>query len=79
LEEANKEGVSMDDARAEQVQQLEKLLEDYKSANSRLSQQINDAVGREPVAVTEERKQELENERAASLKAQQGSCPVFPS
>ncbi|KAJ7859581.1 MAD-domain-containing protein [Mycena leptocephala] len=71
LEEANKEGVSMDDARAEQVQQLEKLLEDYKSANSRLSQQINDAVGREPVAVTEERKQELENERAASLKAQQ--------
>ncbi|KAF7342010.1 hypothetical protein MVEN_01788200 [Mycena venus] len=71
LEEANKEGVSLDAARAEQVQQLEKLLEDYKATNSRLMQQLNEAVNREPVSVAEERKQELEREREASREAQQ--------
>ncbi|KAJ7621523.1 MAD-domain-containing protein [Mycena polygramma] len=71
LEEANKDGASVDGARVEQVQQLEKLLEDYKSTNLRLTQQINESSGREPVSVAEERKQELERERAATLKAQQ--------
>ncbi|KAJ6588512.1 MAD-domain-containing protein [Mycena capillaripes] len=71
LEEANKDGASVDGARVEQVQQLERLLEDYKSTNLRLTQQINEAIGREPVSVAEERKQELEREREAGLKAQQ--------
>ncbi|KAJ7805761.1 MAD-domain-containing protein [Mycena olivaceomarginata] len=71
LEEANKEGGSIDAVRTEQVQQLEKLLEDYKAANARLTQQINEVASREPVSLTEERKQELERERAASLQAQQ--------
>ncbi|KAJ6454551.1 MAD-domain-containing protein [Mycena vitilis] len=71
LEEANKDGAAVDGARVEQVQQLEKLLEEYKATNLRLTQQINEAVGREPVSVAEERKQELERERAATLQAQQ--------
>ncbi|KAJ6481761.1 mitotic checkpoint protein-domain-containing protein [Mycena sanguinolenta] len=71
LEEATKEGASVDGARAEQVQQLEKLLEDYKTANARLMQQIDETVHREPVSVTEERKQELERERAANRETQQ--------
>ncbi|KAJ7248642.1 spindle assembly checkpoint component Mad1 [Mycena haematopus] len=71
LEEANKEGASMDTARAEQLQQLEKLLEDYRASNSRLMQQINETATREPISVTEERKHELDRERAANLKTQQ--------
>ncbi|KAJ6610457.1 spindle assembly checkpoint component Mad1 [Mycena sp. CBHHK59/15] len=71
LEEANKEGVSMDDARTEQVQQLESLLEGYKSANLRLTQQLDEVVDREPVSITTERKQELEKERTARLQVQE--------
>ncbi|KAF8208385.1 spindle assembly checkpoint component Mad1 [Mycena galopus ATCC 62051] len=71
LEEANKEGVTIDAAQADQVQQLEKLLEDYKASNARLMQQLNETVTREPVSATEERKQELERERAAKLETQQ--------
>ncbi|KAJ7698183.1 MAD-domain-containing protein [Mycena olivaceomarginata] len=77
LEEANKEGGSIDAVRTEQVQQLEKLLEDYKAANARLTQQINEVASREPVSLTEERKQELERERAASLQAQQGLHSIY--
>ncbi|KAJ7120938.1 spindle assembly checkpoint component Mad1 [Mycena epipterygia] len=71
LEESNTEGASIDAARVEQVQQLETLLEDYKSTNLRLMQQINEAIEREPVSVTEERKQALETERAARLETQE--------
>ncbi|KAJ7031593.1 spindle assembly checkpoint component Mad1 [Mycena alexandri] len=73
LEESNKEGAptAIDDARIEQVQQLERLLEDYKTTNSRLTEQLNEVVGREPVSVAEQRKQELEAERASRLETQQ--------
>ncbi|KAJ7507308.1 MAD-domain-containing protein [Mycena galericulata] len=71
LEESNKEGVSTDGARAEQIQQLEALLESYKSTNLRLTQQIDEAGRREPVSVAEERRQELEKERAARLEARE--------
>ncbi|KAJ7293280.1 spindle assembly checkpoint component Mad1 [Mycena rebaudengoi] len=71
LEEANKEGVSMDNARAEQVQQLEALLESYKSTNLHLTQQLEETVGREPVSVTATRIQELEAERTAKVAVQE--------
>ncbi|KAJ7777883.1 spindle assembly checkpoint component Mad1 [Mycena maculata] len=71
LEESNKEGASMDGARAEQMQQLEALLESYKSTNLRLTQLLNEAGTREPISVAEERKRELEKERAARLEARE--------
>lgn len=74
----------MDGARAEQIQQLESLLESYKSTNLRLRQQINEAGSREPASVAEERRQELEKERAACLEAREGFYyirypPTFPT
>ncbi|KAJ7165022.1 spindle assembly checkpoint component Mad1 [Mycena filopes] len=73
LEESNKEGTSLaiDGARAEQLQQLERLLEDYKATNSRLTAQLNEVVDREPVSVAEQRRQELEAERTGRIEAQQ--------
>ncbi|KAJ6612824.1 hypothetical protein B0H10DRAFT_2051287, partial [Mycena sp. CBHHK59/15] len=71
VKKRTKEGVSMDDARTEQVQQLESLLEGYKSANLRLTQQLDEVVDREPVSITTERKQELEKERTARLQVQE--------
>ncbi|KAJ7481691.1 spindle assembly checkpoint component Mad1 [Mycena latifolia] len=75
LEEANKEpaGAPVDgsSARAEQIQQLEALLEEYKAANTRLSQQVNDAARREPAEVAEARVRELDAERAARSAAQE--------
>ncbi|KAK7042320.1 spindle assembly checkpoint component Mad1 [Favolaschia claudopus] len=71
LEETNKEGATIDVVRAEQVQQLEKLLEEYKATNSQLRQQLSETGDREPSSVSEERKLELERARAAKLEAQQ--------
>ncbi|KAJ7701808.1 spindle assembly checkpoint component Mad1 [Mycena rosella] len=75
LEEANKElaGAAVDgaSARTEQVQQLEALLEEYKTVNTRLSQQVNDAARREPAEVAEARAHELDTERAARSAAQE--------
>ncbi|KAJ6591138.1 spindle assembly checkpoint component Mad1 [Mycena vulgaris] len=75
LEEANKdsagappEGASV---RAEQVQQLEGLLEGYKAANAQLLKQVDDTARREPVEVAEARTRELEAERAARSAAQE--------
>lgn len=68
----------MDNARAEQVQQLEALLESYKSTNLHLTQQLEETVGREPVSVTATRIQELEAERTAKVAVQEGSLsPSF--
>ncbi|KAJ7093951.1 spindle assembly checkpoint component Mad1 [Mycena belliarum] len=75
LEEANKdptgEPVTGGGIRAEQVQNLEALLQDYKAANIRLSQQVNEAAQREPADVTEARVRELDTERAARTAAQE--------
>ncbi|KAJ7057139.1 spindle assembly checkpoint component Mad1 [Mycena amicta] len=74
LEEANAKAedtpTTMDSARVKQVEQLESLLETYKVANLKLSQQLNEAVTREPLAVSQGRQHELEVERAARLEAQ---------
>ncbi|KAF7319368.1 hypothetical protein HMN09_00274700 [Mycena chlorophos] len=76
LEEANNSKTEdaptvMDSARVKQIEQLEALLETYKAANMKLSKQLNEAAAREPVAVSKDRQQELEAEKAARLKAEQ--------
>ncbi|KAJ7135484.1 spindle assembly checkpoint component Mad1 [Mycena crocata] len=71
LEESNKEGALPDVVHTEQLQQLEALLESYKSTNLRLTQQIDEAVGREPASLTEERKKELEKERATRTEVEE--------
>ncbi|CAK5278166.1 unnamed protein product [Mycena citricolor] len=70
LEETNKEGHSIDTVRAEQVQHLEALLAEYKTANTALSQQLNEIGEREPAAETLARQQELETEQALRAEAE---------
>ncbi|KAJ7628640.1 MAD-domain-containing protein [Roridomyces roridus] len=60
-----------DTARAEQMMQLESLLESYKATNLELAKQIEEVGVREPVEVAEERRVELERERTAKAEAQQ--------
>ncbi|KAF7292820.1 hypothetical protein MIND_01180900 [Mycena indigotica] len=75
LEEANNKTEAgptiMDAARLKQLEQLEALLETYKAANLKLSQQLNEAATREPIAVSRAREQELESEKTARLEAEQ--------
>ncbi|KAF7329938.1 hypothetical protein MKEN_00257700 [Mycena kentingensis (nom. inval.)] len=62
--------MAVDNARLKRMEQLEALLQEYKAEISKLSQQLNETTAREPVSISQERQQELEQAQTAREEAQ---------
>lgn len=80
-EEASQDGIRVDEATTSRVQHLESLVVDYRSALEKMEKEIED-LGGDPSTVGGSRPRgellkELENAKAATVKAEQGAG-LFP-
>jgi hypothetical protein len=79
-EEASQEGMNVDEAKNERVQELEALLQEYKSTNFQLTREI-DALGGDSVSVghgptRQTLSAEVELQRVAKLDVERGSFGI---